>query len=174
VATKEKFTAQVMLPSDTEVRVSRSFHAPRALVWQAHTVPELMRRWLGYPGWTMPVCDMDVRLGGKFRWRWRQDEDGQTFGFFGPFTEVDEPAKLSYDQYYDPGNFELPDGGAMPTDNPTRIRSAYTEKNGITTLVTVMDYGSKEARDAAMSTGMTDGMEVSYQRLDALVAEQTK
>ena len=58
----------------------------------------------------------------------------------------------------------------MPLDNPARIRSSYTEKHGITTLVTVMDFGSKEARDAAISTGMTDGMEVSYQRLDALVA----
>src|SRR5262245_56127964 len=170
--TKEKFTAQVTLPSDTEVRVTRSFHAPRTLVWQAHTVPKLMRRWLGYPGWTMPVCEMDVRLGGKYRWRWRQDENGQEFGFFGPFTEVSEPAKLSYDQHYDPGNFELPDGGAMPTDNPTRIRSDYSEKNGVTTLVTVMDFGTKEAREAAISTGMTDGMEVSYQNLDKLIIEQ--
>ena len=168
MTTKEKFTAQVMLPNDTEVRVTRSFHAPRTLVWQAHTVPELARRWLGYPGWSMPVCEMDVRLGGKYRWRWRSDENGQEFGFFGTFNEVSEPAKLSYDQYYDAGDFD----SAMPTDNPTRIRSTYTEKNGVTTLVTVMDFGSKEARDAAVSTGMTDGMEVSYQRLDALFASE--
>jgi uncharacterized protein YndB with AHSA1/START domain len=167
-----EFTAQVTLPSDTEVRVTRSFHAPRTLVWQAHTVPELMRRWLGYPGWTMPVCDMDVRLGGKFRWRWRQDGNGQGFGFFGTFNEVIEPAKLSYDQYYDPGDFVLPEGGAMPSDDPTRIRSAYTEKNGVTTLVTVLDYSSKEARDAAVATGMTDGMEASYQNLDKLILEK--
>jgi uncharacterized protein YndB with AHSA1/START domain len=166
MTTKEKFTARVTLPSDTEVRVTRSFHAPRTLVWQAHTVPRLAKRWLGYPGWSMPVCEMDVRLGGKYRWRWRSDENGQEFGFFGTFNEVSEPAKLSYDQYYDPGDFD----SAMPTDNPTRIRSTYTEKNGITTLVTVMDFGSKEARDAAVSTGMTDGMEVSYQRLDGLFA----
>jgi uncharacterized protein YndB with AHSA1/START domain len=168
MTTREKFTAQVTLPSDTEVRVTRSFHAPRTLVWQAHTVPELARRWLGYPGWSMPVCEMDVRLGGKYRWRWRSDENGQEFGFFGTFNEVSEPAKLSYDQYYDAGDFD----SAMPTDNPTRIRSTYTEKNGVTTLVTVMDFGSKEARDAAVSTGMTDGMEVSYQRLDALFASE--
>src|SRR5215510_13787734 len=163
MTTKEKFTAQVSLPSDTEVRVTRSFHAPRKLVWQAHTYPKLMSQWLGYPGWTMPVCEMDVRVGGKFRWFWRQDADGQGFGFFGPFTEVDEPARLSYDQYFDPGNFELPDGGKMSPDDATRIRSTYTEKNGVTTLVTVLGYASKEARDAAMATGMTDGMEASYQ-----------
>jgi uncharacterized protein YndB with AHSA1/START domain len=171
MTTKEKFTAQVTLPSDTEVCVTRSFHAPRTLVWQAHTVPELARRWLGYPGWTMPVCEMDVRLGGKYRWRWRSDENGQEFGFFGTFDEVSEPAKLSYDQYYDPGDFALPDG-AMPEDNQTMIRSTYTEENGVTTLVTVMDFGSMEARDAAVSTGMTDGMEFSYQRLDALFASE--
>jgi hypothetical protein len=83
VATKERFTAEVTLPSDTEVRVVRSFHAPRTLVWQAHTVPELMRRWLGCPGWSMPVCEMDVRPGGESRWRWRLEENGQEFGFFG-------------------------------------------------------------------------------------------
>jgi uncharacterized protein YndB with AHSA1/START domain len=165
---KEKFTAEVTLPSDSEVRVSRSFHAPRTLVWQAHTVPALMRRWLaGYPGWSMPVCEMDVRTGGQYRWRWHQDENGQEFGFFGTFSEVDEPSTLSHDQYYDSGNLD----SAMPSDNPTRIRSNYTEKNGITTLVTVMDFGSKEARDAAVSTGMTDGMETNYQVLDKLIVE---
>ena len=170
----EKFTAQVTLPSDTEVRVSRSFNAPRALVWQAHTVPDLARRWLGYPGWSMPACEMDVRPGGTYRWRWRSDEKGEEFGFFGTFDEVAELAKLSYDQYYDPGDFAL-SNGAMPTDNPTRISSTYIEENGVTTLVTVMDFGSKEARDAAVSTGMTDGMETSYERLDALFSsEQAK
>jgi uncharacterized protein YndB with AHSA1/START domain len=171
MATRERFTAEVTLPSETEVRVSRSFQAPRTLVWKAHTVPELARRWLGYPGWSMPVCEMDVRPGGQFRWRWRSDENGQEFGFFGTFTEVSEPETLSYDQYYDPGDFALPDG-AMPTDQPTRIRSSYTEANGVTTLVTVMDYGSKDVRDEAVSTGMTDGMEVSYQRLDELIASE--
>ena len=169
MTTKEKFTAQVTLPSDTEVLVTRSFHGPRTLVWQAHTVPKLARQWLlGYPGWSMPVCEMDVRPGGKYRWRWRQDENGQEFGFFGTFTEVDEPATLSHDQYYDPGDF----GGAIPSDTPNRIRTSFTEKNGVTTLVSLMDFGSKEARDAALSTGMTDGMETNYQLLDKLVIEQ--
>ena len=167
MATREKFTAQVTLPSDTEVRVTRSFHAPRALVWQAHTVPELARRWLvGYPGWTMPVCEMDVRPGGKYRWRWRQNTDGAEFGFFGTFNEVSEPEKLSYDQFYDPDGFT----SSMPTDNPCIIRSTYSEKDGVTTLVTLMDFGTKEARDAAVSTGMTDGMETNYQTLDGVLA----
>jgi len=167
VAMMEK--AQVSLPSDREVRVTRAFNAPRALVYKAWTTPELLQRWmLGPPGWSMPVCEMDVRPGGKYHWRWRMDENGQGFGFLGTFSEVEAPAKLAYDQYYDPDGFD----SAMPENNPTVIRSTYTEKNGVTTLVTVMDFGSKEARDAAISTGMTDGMETSYERLDTMFAEQ--
>ena len=162
-------TAQVSLPSDTEVRVTRDFKAPRKLVWQAHIDPKLVTRWmLGPPGWSMPVCEMDVRPGGKYRWRWRSDENGQEFGFFGEFRDVEAPAKLAHDEYYDPGDI----GGAMPADNPAIIRTSFTEKNGVTTLVTVMDFGSKAARDAAVSTGMTDGMEMGYERLDKLFAEQ--
>ena len=68
--------AKVSLPSDREVSVSRRFNAPRALVWEAYTTPEIVQRWLlGPPGWTMPVCEMDVRVGGAFRWVWRSDED---------------------------------------------------------------------------------------------------
>ncbi len=61
--------AEVTLPSDHEVRVTRSFNAPRQLVWDAHTRPELVQKWQGYDGWDMPVCDMDVRVGGKYCWR---------------------------------------------------------------------------------------------------------
>ena len=74
----------------------------------------------------MPVCDMDVRPGGKYRWRWRSDEDGTEFGFFGEFKEVDRPALLSHDQYYDPGNADF----AMPLDNPCKIRNSFIETDG--------------------------------------------
>lgn len=161
-------TAQVSMPSDTEVRVMRDFKAPRELVWQAHTDATLVPRWMGgYPGWTMPVCEMDVRVGGKYRWSWHQEVDGKEFGFYGDFREVDAPERMVHAEYFDPGTF----GGAMQT-NPAIIRTTFTEDNGITTLDLLITYGSKEERDAAISTGMTDGMEVSYARLDTLVAEQ--
>jgi uncharacterized protein YndB with AHSA1/START domain len=164
--------AEVTLPSDREVRVTRDFKAPRKLVWQAHTEPKLIQRWMsGMPGWSMPVCEMDVRPGGKYRWRWQSDEDGKEFGFFGEFKEVDAPAKLTYEQYFDPGDAGEVTGD-MPVNNPAMIRSTFTEKNGVTTLVVLMDFGSKAARDAAVSTGMTDGMEISYASLDTLIAEQ--
>jgi uncharacterized protein YndB with AHSA1/START domain len=169
MTTKEKFKAEVSLPSDTEVRVSRSFHAPRQLVWRAHTEPKLVTQWmLGPPGWSMPVCDMDVRPGGKYRWRWRSDENGQEFGFFGTFTEVEAPAKLSHDEFFDPGDV----GSSMPVDKPAIIRTSFSEKNGVTTLVTLMDFGTKAGRDAAVSTGMTDGMEMGYERLDTMFARE--
>ena len=162
-------TAQVSLPSDTEVRVTRDFKAPRKLVWQAHADPKLFQRWIGgYPGWSMPVCEVDVRTGGKYRWLWRTDDGSQESGFFGEYSEVEAPARMVAAEYYDPGTM----GGAMDANSPTINHTSFTEKNGVTTLVTLLKYVSKEARDAAISTGMTDGMEVSFQRLDTLVAEQ--
>jgi uncharacterized protein YndB with AHSA1/START domain len=161
--------ATVELPSDREVLVTRQFQAPRQLVWEAYTKPELVRRWmLGYPGWTMPVCEMDVRVGGKFRWVWRSDEDGSQFGFHGEYLEVSAPQKLRNTEIFDPGDV----GGSMGDNNVAITSVTLTEKGGVTTLVTLMDFGSKEGRDAAVSTGMTDGMEASYQLLDALVAEE--
>lgn len=157
--------SKVSLPSDTEVMVTRDFAAPAALVFRAHTEPELMRRWLtAMPGWTMPVCEMDVRVGGKYRWRWRNDENGQEFGFFGEFTEISPPSKLVHTQIYDPGEF----GGDM--GDGSLISVTLSERNGVTSMIWVMKFKTKDARDAAMSTGMTDGMEMSYGMLDGLVA----
>jgi uncharacterized protein YndB with AHSA1/START domain len=161
-------TAQVTLPSDREVKVTRSFKAPRALVYRAFTEPELVQRWLlGPPGWSMPVCEMDVRVGGKYRWRWRNDQDGSEFGFNGTFREVDPPSKLVHTEAYDPGTI----GGGFP-GNDAIVTATFTEEGGITTMTSLIDFGSKEARDAAVATGMTDGMEQSYQLLDRLLGEQ--
>jgi uncharacterized protein YndB with AHSA1/START domain len=162
--------AQVTLPSDREVLVTRSFNAPRALVWEAYTKPELVTRWLlGPPGWSMPVCEMDVRPGGKFRWVWRSEEDGSQFGFHGEFRDVEPPAKLRHTEVYDPGDI----GGSMGEAGEATVTVTFEESGGITTLATLVDYGSKEARDAALATGMTDGMEMSYQKLDALLVERS-
>ena len=158
--------AQVTLPSDREVRVTRQFNAPRQLVYDAHTKPELIRKWLGYADWDMPVCEMDVRVGGKYRWQWKNKESGKQFGFFGPFTEVDAPARLAHDQYFDPGDI----GGSMPSGDPCEVSLDLKEQNGVTTLVCNMKFASKEARDGAVATGMTDGMEFSYTRLDEMAS----
>lgn len=157
--------AEVELPSDREVRVTRSFNAPRQLVWDAHTKPELVRKWQGYDGWDMPVCDMDVRVGGRYNWQWKNLEDGNQFGFIGIFTEVNNPSKIVHEQYFDAGNTDY----AMPVGDPCIVSVELSEHNGVTTLVCNLSFVSKEARDAAVSTGMADGMEHSYTRLDDLM-----
>jgi uncharacterized protein YndB with AHSA1/START domain len=161
-------TAEVSMPSDREVSVSRTFDAPRELVYRAYTTPALVRQWLlGPPGWTMPVCEMDVRVGGRFRWLWRSGVDGKEFGFHGEFRKVEAPARIVHTEIYDPGDV----GGSMGESGEALIDVRFDEVDGSTTVVTVMDFGSREARDAAVSTGMTGGMEVSYKLLDALLAE---
>jgi len=161
--------AEVTLPSDREVKVTRSFKAARPLVYRAYTEPVLVRRWLlGPPGWSMPVCEMDVRVGGRYRWRWRSDKDAREFGFAGTFREVRPPSRVTHTQTYDPGSV----GDAHP-QSEALVSVTFTEDDGgITTVTTLIDFGSKEARDAAVATGMTDGMEQSYQLLDALFSER--
>jgi uncharacterized protein YndB with AHSA1/START domain len=163
----EQKSAMVSLPSDREVEVIRSFRAPRTLVYEAYTKPELMRQWLlGYSGWTMPVCEMDVRVGGRFRWRWRMDENGSEFGFEGEFLDVQPAALLRHTEFFDPGEV----GGTMGEKGAV-VTVRFAERSGVTTVTTLIEYASKEDRDVAMSTGMTDGMETNFKLLDELLAE---
>ena len=163
-----KQKAQVTLPSDREVKVTRSFRAPRPLVYRAYTEPALLQRWLlGPPGWSMPVCEMDVRVGGRYRWRWRSDKDDSEFGFAGTFREVTPPSKLVHTEIYDPGTV-----GDVHPPSEALVSVTFKEDGGITTVTTLIDFGSKEARDAAVATGMTDGMEQSYQLLVTLLSER--
>ena len=162
--------AEASLPSDTEVLVKRSFDAPAKLVWQAYVEPDLVRRWCGgFPGWSMPVCEMDMRIGGQYQWRWRNDEDGMEFGFTGEILEVDPHAKLVHTQIFDPGNMGVSMGG-----EPSIVTVAFDEVEGITNVATTIKYASKADRDEALSTGMTDGMEMNYKRLDEVLAEGEK
>ena len=163
-ATKPKHKSTVTLPNDRDVVVVRAFNAPRALVFDAWTSPKLLQRWmLGPPGWTMPVCEMDVRPGGKFKWRWRSEENGSEFGFSGEFREVVRPSRIVHVERYEPGDV----GGEM---GEALVTSELTEKNGVTTQTMTIRYESKAVRDAALKTGMTDGMEMSFQKLDELLA----
>lgn len=158
--------AQVTLPTDREVKVTRSFKAPRALVYRAYTEPTLVKRWLlGPPGWSMPVCEMDVRVGGKYRWQWLSD-DGQRFGFSGTFREVQPAARLVHSEAYETGT-----GDFLYPEKEAIVTVTFIEEGGVTTVTTLIDFGSKDARDAAVKTGMTDGMEMSYQLLDKVLGE---
>ena len=157
--------AEVSLPNETDVLVVRDFAAPAALVWRAYTEPELMQKWLcGPPGWAMTVCEMDVRVGGAYRWRWRNDGDGSEFGFTGKFLDVVADTRLSETQLFDPGTL----GGDMGEE--CVVTQRFTGSPGGTRVETLILYQSRADRDAALATGMTDGMEQSYTALDRLIA----
>lgn len=159
--------AEVSTPSDREVLVKRSFDAPVDLVWQAYTDPALMRRWLtAMPGWSMPVCEMATHVGGKYRWRWRENASGQEFGFMGEMLEVVLHSKIVHTQSYDPGDCEF---GSMGGE-PSIITVTFSEAGGITNVATRIRYASQADRDAAIATGMTEGMEMSYSELERVLA----
>ena len=161
--------AEVSTPSDQEVLIKRSFDAAADLVWRAYTEPELMRRWLtAMPGWSMPVCEMTTKVGDKYRWRWRDDANNVEFGFTGEMLEVELNSKLVHTQEYDPGTM----GGSMG-DGPSVITVTFDEAGGITNVATLIKFASKADRDAAVSTGMTDGMEMSYKQLDSVLEAET-
>lgn len=166
---REMKPAEVTMPSDLEVLVNRSFDAPVDLVWQAYSDPALMRRWLtAMPGWSMPVCEMSTQVGDKYCWRWRFDESGMEFGFTGEILEAELHSKLAHTQIYEPGEM----GGSMG-DEPSIITVTFDEADAITHVTTSIKYASLADRDAAMSTGMTDGMEVSYKELDRVLSGTT-
>jgi len=126
--------AEVSTPSDQEVLIKRSFDAPADLVWRAYTEPDLMRRWLtAMPGWSMPVCEMTTDVGGKYRWRWRDDENNVEFGFTGEMLEVEPHSKIVHTQVYDPGSM----GGSMG-DGASVITVMFDETDGITNVSTLI------------------------------------
>ena len=152
---------QVTTPGDREAVITRQVDAPRGMVFDAHTKPELVQRWLlGPPGWTMPVCEIDLRVGGKYRYVWK-NADGRTMGMGGTFTEVVRPVRIVATQLFDEDW----------TGGETIVSTEIVEKNGKSTITTTVRYASREARDAALQTGMTTGMEAGYERLEELLKE---
>jgi uncharacterized protein YndB with AHSA1/START domain len=154
-------TLKMTTPSDREIAMTRVFDAPRRLVYDAHTKPDLVRQWLlGPPGWSMPVCEMDVRVGGKYRWVWRHDRDGTTMGMGGVYKEVVAPERLVTTEKFDEAWYP---GESLNT-------LVLVEQGGRTTLTQTMRYESREARDAVLKSGMEKGVIASYDRLAELLA----
>ncbi|MDE2093996.1 MAG: SRPBCC family protein [Burkholderiales bacterium] len=151
---------KVSTPSDREIQVSRDFDAPKRLVFDAFTKPELIRRWLlGPPGWTMPRCEVDLQVGGVYRYVWRCEHDGSQMAVGGVFREVIPLERLVATEKFDDAWYP---GEALDT-------TLFIETRGITrTLITVL-YESREARDTARRSGMERGMAAGYDRLEALL-----
>jgi uncharacterized protein YndB with AHSA1/START domain len=153
-------TLNVTTPSDCEILIARAFDAPRNLVFDCMSKPELVKRWLlGPPGWTMPVCEIDFREGGRYRYVWRHS-DGNEMGMGGVYREIVRPERIVHTELFDQDW----------TGGETVGTSILTEQGGKTTLTMTILYSSKEARDGALRTGMTEGMTVSYDKLDDLMA----
>ena len=154
----------VTTPNDLEIRVSRAFDAPRSLVYRCHTEPALVRRWmLGPPGWTMPVCEIDLRVGGRYRYVWRSDDGAQEFGFVGEYREIHAPERVVNTERFD---------GADPSGGDALCTLELSEEDGRTILTHSMRFPTAALRDQALESGMTDGMASSYDRLERVIAEQ--
>ncbi|HMP79564.1 MAG TPA: SRPBCC domain-containing protein, partial [Pirellulaceae bacterium] len=159
----------VSTPSDTEIVMTRDFDAPRELVWEAITKPELLRRWMFTPqAWTWAVCDMDVRVGGAFRWAWNGPDGTIALTIWGEHREVSPPARIVHTEYMQMGPGAGPCGGGEAGDGAEiwemLVTQELTEEMGRTRLTMTLLCPSKEARDAALASGMEHGVAAGYDR----------
>ena len=146
---------------DREILIERDFDAPRPLVFEAFTKPELVRQWLlGPDGWTMPVCEIDLRVGGRYRYVWRKEDSGQEMGMGGLFREVVRPEKLVATEQFDESWYP---GEAVDT-------TVFEERGDTTKVRMTVLYQSREARDTATRSGMEHGMVAGYDRLERVLS----
>ncbi len=153
---------QTELLDDVHVSITRLIEGPRDLVWRAHTEPELIQQWLlGPDGWRMTVCEVDAREGGRYRYAWEPDEgiEGEPFGFDGETLVVEAPRRTVTTEHM------------TGTDFPSTLNDlSLREEDGATLITVLIEYPDKETRDMVLATGMTDGMETSYARLEKVIA----
>jgi uncharacterized protein YndB with AHSA1/START domain len=151
---------QISTPSDRELAMTRVFDAPRSMVFDAWTKPELLKRWLGVFGsWTFAVCEVDLRVGGKYRFVWR-GKDGNEMAMGGVYREIVRPERIVCTEKFDDPWYE---GDAIDT-------TTFVERAGKTTMTTTVLYGSKEIRDAVLKSPMESGVAKSYDKLAEMLA----
>jgi uncharacterized protein YndB with AHSA1/START domain len=155
-------TLKVTTPTDREIMMTRVFDAPRALVFEALTTPALLKRWFGHPGMPLVECEIDLRVGGAYRYVWR-GERGE-MGLGGIFKEIVVPERLvateAFDQAWYPGNNAV-------------VTQTLSEQGGKTTLMLRVMYESKDARDAVLRSPMESGITAAYDRLAEFLAAQS-
>jgi uncharacterized protein YndB with AHSA1/START domain len=151
-------TFEVSTPSDAEIRMTRLFGAPRALVFEAMTRPEHIRRWWGClgDGYSVPVCEVDLRPGGK--WRFVNRHPKGEVEFYGEYREIVPPSRLVFTEIF----AEYPDVESV-------VETDYADEGGKTRMIVTVRYPSREVRDMVMATGMSGGAAISYDRLEDLV-----
>lgn len=154
---------QVTTPTDTTIVATRTFDAPRELVWKAMTDPELLPRWLfAPPGWTMTKCEGELHVGGRFRWEWSDESGAVALVIHGENMVVEPPHRVVHTE-----TMEM--GGCGPMG--TLLATIELDEHGPGTRMTMtLAFDNQEARDGALASGMAQGMEAGYQQLDALLA----
>jgi uncharacterized protein YndB with AHSA1/START domain len=144
--------------------VTRAFAAARPVVWRAFTNPDVLKDWLlGPPGWDMHICEIDLRDGGTYLWRWRNPATDEVFGLRGTYSYVRPGARTEDNQTFHQGEDDTPMGA------PTRNVLVFADIDGGTRVTTRITYANRATRDMVVSHGIRDGMEMSYTRLDALL-----
>jgi uncharacterized protein YndB with AHSA1/START domain len=156
-ANSDSFT--VTTPSDDEIRMTRLFDAPRALVFAVMSTPEHVKQWWGRlgEGYSVPVCEIDLRVGGK--WRFVNRHPNGEAAFYGEYREIAPPSRIVFTEIFE----------AFP-DAVSVVTSELTEEDGRTRLTATVRYPSREVRDMVMGTGMSRGAGISYDRLEDLLA----
>jgi len=158
VANSQTFT--VTTPSDCEIRMTRLFDAPRDLVFEAMSKPEHITRWWGClgEGYSVPVCEVDLRVGGA--WRFVNRHPQGEAAFHGVYRELNPPERVVFTEIFE----DVPDGESVVT-------AVLTDENGKTRLTVTVSYPSREVRDMVLQTGMADGAAISYDRLEEVAQE---
>jgi uncharacterized protein YndB with AHSA1/START domain len=153
---------QTEILDDTHVRITRLIDGPIDLVWRAHQEPDLIRQWLlGPDGWRMSICEVDSRVGGTYRYEWEPLEgtEGERFGFDGETLLIEPPYRAVTTEHM------------TGTDFPSTLNDlSLYEEDGATLITLVIEYPDAQTRDIVLATGMTDGMEASYARLEGVLA----
>lgn len=150
----------VTTPTDRDIVLSRAFDAPRHLVFDALTKPELLRRWYGARGWNLVVCEVDLRVGGAYRFVSR-GPDGAEMGQGGAYRVIQPPERLAYTELFDDQSYP----------GESLISHGLVERAGRTTLTTTVRYASREGRDTVLRYPMARGVGESYERLTAVLID---
>ncbi|GGL18209.1 hypothetical protein Sme01_72490 [Sphaerisporangium melleum] len=152
--TASRHTAVVTLPTDTQIMITREFNAPRHLVWQAWTTPELIKRWWSGGYGEVTLAEVDLRVGGTWRYVMTTDA-GFEVGFHGEYQEIVPNERIVSTEVFE----GMPDAAAMNT-------LTFTEQDGRTTLSILVEHTDKASRDAHVNSGMEGGMQQSMDRLE--------
>ncbi len=157
--TRNHDSYQVTTPSDQEIRLTRLFEAPRELVFEAMTRPEHVKQWWGRlgEGYSVPVCEIDFRVGGK--WRMVNKHPHGEAAFHGEYQEIEAPGRVVFTEIFE----------VFP-DTVSVVTAELTEEGGKTRLTTTVRYPSPAVRDMVMQSGMAQGAGTSYDRLEDLLA----